>query len=245
MRTIQGRHGVLELEQLSDKIRPLDDHFVRTKLVCLENTHNRGGGTIQPLENVDAICSWAHENGIATHMDGARLFNAEAATGITAKRWSQGFDSVSVCFSKGLGAPVGSALAGLARVHSTRSSARKLFGGAMRQVGILAAGALFAIQHNRQRLTEDHENAKLLAQAIDQAHGLNSEPVPETNIVVARIDPALGNSQSLCKELAAVGVLGLPFGPHHIRFVTHLDVNRQQVEQAGEVLIRLTQTVRA
>ncbi len=244
-RTIQGVHGVLEPEQLVGKIRPLGDHMVRTKLVSLENTHNRGGGTVQPLENIDAICSWAHAHGLLTHLDGARLFNAEAATGIDAQRWAQGFDSVSVCFSKGLGAPVGSALAGSREFIQRARRARKLFGGGMRQVGILAAGALFAIQHNRERLTEDHENAKLLAEAIRQASGLSVEPAPETNIVVVRIDPDLGNSDSFSKELAAVGIGGLPFGPNHIRFVTHLDVSRQQIQEAGDALIRLTQSVRA
>ena len=157
-RTIQGVNGVLEPEQFLGKIRPGGDHMVQTKLVCLENTHNRGGGTIQPLESVDAICDWAHENDLATHLDGARLFNAVAATGIDAKRWSQGFDSVSVCFSKGLGAPVGSALAGTREFIQKSRRARKLYGGGMRQVGILAAGALgigreTAMKFSRARLS--------------------------------------------------------------------------------------------
>lgn len=244
-RTIQGHFGVLVPEQLLGKIRPLGDHMVRTKLVSLENTHNRGGGTVQPLENVDAICQWAHDNGLSTHLDGARLFNAEAATGIDVKRWSQGFDSVSVCFSKGLGAPVGSALAGSREFIQRARRARKLFGGGMRQVGILAAGALFAVQHNRERLAEDHAHAKLLADAVRQSSGLTVEPEPETNILVVRIDPSLGDSSSFSKELAALEIGGLPFGPQHIRFVTHLDVSRQQIIEAGEALIRLTQTASA
>jgi threonine aldolase len=244
-RTIQGVNGVLEPDQLLGKIRPNGDHMVRTRLVCLENTHNRGGGTIQPLESVDAICKWAHENDLATHLDGARLFNAVAATGIDAKRWSQGFDSVSVCFSKGLGAPVGSALAGTREFIQRARRARKLFGGGMRQVGILAAGALYAVQHNRERLTEDHANAKLLAEAVLKSPGLSLDPKPETNIVVVRIDPALGSSTSFCKELAEEGIGALPFGPNHLRFVTHLDVTREQVARAGEVLEKLTNSVRA
>ena len=243
-RTIQGEFGVLEPEQLLGKIRPAGDHMVQTRLLCLENTHNRGGGTIQPLENVDAICSWAHDNSLATHLDGARLFNAVAATGIDAKRWSQGFDSVSVCFSKGLGAPVGSALAGTHEFIKRARRARKLFGGGMRQVGILAAGALFAVQHNRERLTEDHANAELLAEYIERSPGLSLDPKPETNIVVVHIDPSLGNSATLARQLAAEGIGGLPFGPQHIRFVTHLDVTRAQVTRAGEVLAKLTSAVR-
>jgi threonine aldolase len=244
-RTIQGVNGVLEPEQLLGKIRPRGDHLVRTKLVCLENTHNRGGGTIQPLENVDAVCAWSHENELATHLDGARLFNAVAATGIDAKRWSQGFDSVSVCFSKGLGAPVGSALAGTREFIQRARRARKLFGGGMRQVGILAAGALYALQNNRVRLTEDHANAKLLAEAVRRSPGLRLDPEPETNIVVVRIDPALGTSTSFSKELGDEGVGALPFGPNHLRFVTHLDVSREQVVRAGSVLEKLTRLVRA
>jgi threonine aldolase len=239
-RTIQGQHGVLEPEQLHGKVRPLGDHLVRTRLVCLENTHNRGGGTIQPLESVDAICQWAQHNGLTTHLDGARLFNAVAETGIDARRWSQGFDSVSVCFSKGLGAPVGSALAGTREFIQRARRARKLFGGGMRQVGILAAGALYAVQHNRERLIEDHANAKILAEAVKQSPGLSLDPEPQTNIVVVRIDPVVGNSASFAKALAEKGVGALPFGPQHIRLVTHLDVSRQQAQRAGEILLKLT-----
>ncbi len=210
--------------------------MVQTTLVCLENTHNRGGGTIQPLEYVDTICEWAHQNDLATHLDGARLFNAVAATGIDAKRWARGFDSVSVCFSKGLGAPVGSALAGTREFIQKARRARKLFGGGMRQVGIIAAGALYGLQHNRERLVEDHANASLLAEYVRRSPGLSLDPEPETNIVVVKIDPALGDSAALSRSLAERGVGALPFGPHHLRFVTHLDVCRDQVAEAGEIL---------
>lgn len=235
-RTIQGVHGVLEPQQLHGKIRPAGDHLVRTKLVCLENTHNRGGGTIQPVEAVEAICGWAKDNGLSTHLDGARLFNAVAATGIDAQRWAAGFDSVSVCFSKGLGAPVGSALAGTKEFIREARRARKLFGGGMRQVGVIAAGALYALTHNRERLHEDHEHAQILAAAVERTEGLHVDPHPQTNIVVVRIDPALGNSTEFAKRLLEHGVGGLPFGPQHIRFVTHLDISRQQVERAGQIL---------
>ena len=238
-RTVQGVHGILEPEQLHGKIRPGGDHLVRTALVCLENTHNRGGGTIQPWPHVEEICSWARANGLATHLDGARLFNAVAETGIEARQWASGFDSVSVCFSKGLGAPVGSALAGPRDFIRDARRARKLFGGGMRQVGIIAAGALYAIQHNRQRLSEDHEHARMLAQAVEAAEGLQLDPAPQTNIVVVRIDPALGDSADFAQRLAASGVGVLPFGPQHIRMVTHLDVSRQQIEQASQILHEL------
>lgn len=236
-RTIQGEFGLLEPEQFHDKIRPSADHLVRTRLVCLENTHNRGGGTIQPLENIDAICDWAHANGLSTHLDGARLFNAVAATGISAERWSRGFDSVSICFSKGLGAPVGSVLAGSADFIKQARRARKLFGGGMRQVGILAAGALYALQHNRDRLIEDHENAKLLGEAVRRSPGLSLKPDRvESNMVIFHIDRALGTAQSFAAELAKHGVGGMPFGPQLIRLVTHLDVSREQTLQACQAL---------
>jgi threonine aldolase len=238
-RTIQGKHGVLEPQQLQGKVRPEGDHLVRTKLVCLENTHNRGGGTIQPLEYVDAICKWAHDSHLSTHLDGARIFNAEAATGIDARRWALNFDSVSICFSKGLGAPVGSALAGSREFIQRARRARKLFGGGMRQVGILAAGALYGIKHNRQRLVEDHLNAQLLASAIEDIPSLRLDPTPQTNIVVVQIDPALCNSAIFCKRLAADGVGAMPFGPQHIRLVTHLDISQQQVERAAKVLAKV------
>jgi threonine aldolase len=239
-RTIQGEYGILQPHQFHGKVRPAGDHLVRTKLVCLENTHNRGGGTIQPLENVDAICQWAHENSLSTHLDGARLFNAVAETGIEAKRWSVGFDSVSVCFSKGLGAPIGSALAGTKEFIKEARRARKLFGGGMRQVGIIAAGALYAIKHNRQRLSVDHEHARLLAAAVERAEGLQLDPPPQTNIVVVRIDPALGNSAEFAKRLLTHGVGVLTFGPQHVRLVTHLDISREQIEQAGQILEQLS-----
>ncbi len=238
-RTIQGVNGVLEPHHFQGKVRPAGDHLVRTALVCLENTHNRGGGTIQPLEHVDGICNWAHENSLMTHLDGARLFNAVAETGIEAKRWSSGFDSVSVCFSKGLGAPIGSALAGSRDFIKAARRARKLFGGGMRQVGIIAAGALYALKHNRQRLNEDHEHAKMLAVAVERVEGLELDPAPQTNIVVVRIDPTLGNSTEFARRLLEHGVGVLPFGPQHIRLVTHLDVTRQQIEQAGQIFEEL------
>ncbi|MBI3838100.1 MAG: aminotransferase class I/II-fold pyridoxal phosphate-dependent enzyme, partial [Planctomycetia bacterium] len=141
-RTVEGQGGVMRLEQLTGLIRGDNEHLVRTRLVCLENTHNRGAGRIQPYDVVESICTWAHRNGLATHLDGARLFNAVVATGIEARRWAQHFDTVSVCFSKGLGAPVGSALIGPRDLIRTARRHRKLFGGGMRQAGILAAAAL-------------------------------------------------------------------------------------------------------
>lgn len=236
-RTVTGSDGILELEQLTDAIRPAADHMVRTRLVCLENTHNRGGGTIQPLEVFEEICQWAHANDLRTHLDGARLFNAAVATGISVERWSSGFDSVSICFSKGLGAPVGSVLAGTVGFIRTARRARKLFGGGMRQAGILAAGALYALEHNLDRLAEDHAHARLLAEAIAATPGLKVQSSRiDTNMVIFQVDPALGSASQFTALLAEHGVGAMPFGRQLVRLVTHLDVSREAVARAGEII---------
>src|SRR5262249_15764154 len=144
-RTIEGDYGVLDVSQLEDKVRPIDVHCLRSRLVALENTHNRGGGRVYPLEKIQAISAWAHAHGLLTHLDGARLWNAIVATGIPAAQWARPFDSVSVCFSKGLGAPIGSALAGSREFVARARRIRKLFGGGMRQAGLLAAAAPYAL----------------------------------------------------------------------------------------------------
>src|SRR5262245_54242686 len=143
-RTLPGEHGILDVSQMVDKIRGSNDHLVRTRIVALENTHNRGGGRVFPLEKIKAISEWAHGNGLIMHLDGARLWNAVVATGIPARTWAAHFDSVSVCFSKGLGAPIGSALAGSRDFIQRAKRIRKLFGGGMRQGGVAAAAALYA-----------------------------------------------------------------------------------------------------
>jgi threonine aldolase len=243
-RTVQGEHGVMRPEQLEGLIRPDNEHLVRTRLVTIENTHNRGSGRIQPYEVVESVCDWAHENRLRTHLDGARLFNAVVASGIPAKEWAQHFDTVSVCFSKGLGAPVGSALAGprdlmvLARRH------RKLFGGTMRQAGVIAAGALYALNHHIDRLAEDHANAQRLADIIRSIDELELRPpVIDTNMAIFAVDPKLGTATEFATALKQRGLLMLSVSERTIRAVTHLDVNDRDVERAGEILretIRMT-----
>ncbi|MDX1946786.1 MAG: GntG family PLP-dependent aldolase [Pirellulaceae bacterium] len=236
-RTVEGPAGVLHVDQLRGLIRPDNDHLVRTRLVCLENTHNRGAGKVQPLANVVEICRWAHDSGLRTHLDGARLWNAAAATGIAEATWCEHFDTVSVCFSKGLGAPVGSALAGPKEMIKEARRHRKLFGGAMRQDGIIAAGALYALQHNRARLADDHANAQILAEAIRAAKGISLWPAEvETNIVIFRVEPRLGSAAEFVAELKAQGVWSLAIGPSQVRLVTHLDVSEAQCRQAAAVL---------
>ncbi len=236
-RTVASRHGVIEPEQFRPLIRPQNLHFVRTRLVCLENTHNRAGGRVFPQNKVVEICDWAHQNGLVTHVDGARLWNAAVASGLSEAELARPFDSVSVCFSKGLGAPVGSILAGprdfIAEAHRTR----KLFGGAMRQAGILAAGAIHALQFHRDRLATDHEHAQRLGELICQCAPLSVIGGPiETNIVAVAIDPDWGTAAAFVTALKSAGLDCFAIGPQAIRLVTHFDISAAQIERAGEIL---------
>jgi threonine aldolase len=236
-RTVDGEFGVLRLEQLRHLVRPVDQHHVRTRLVCLENTHNRGGGRVLPYDEVVRICDWAHEHGILTHLDGARLFNAVVATGIPAARWAQHFDTVSICFSKGLGAPIGSALAGPRSAIAKAHRHRKLFGGGMRQAGVIAAAALYALEHNIERLADDHRHAQLLAEAIRSIDGLELRP-PEvdTNLVIFQVAGRLGPAPEFAARLKQRGLIVGAFGGQLIRAVTHLDVNEADVAAAVQIL---------
>ncbi|MFO0869408.1 MAG: GntG family PLP-dependent aldolase [Pirellulales bacterium] len=236
-RTVEGEGGVLRPEQLTGIIRPSNDHLVRTRLVALENTHNRGAGRVQPYEYVEQICRWARGQGLATHLDGARLFNAVAATGIAADRWSSHFDTVSVCFSKGLGAPVGSALAGPRDAIREARRHRKLFGGGMRQAGVLAAAALYALEHHRDRLVEDHAHAQLLVQAIRETPALRLPPAgADTNIVIFHVAETWGTAADFIAGLQEQGVAALAIGPHQIRLVTHLDVSAADCQAAAQAI---------
>jgi threonine aldolase len=236
-RTIAGDGGVLRVEQLRDVIRPENEHMVRTELGCIENTHNRWGGRIQPQQEVERICEWADANGLRKHLDGARLWNAAVATGLSEQALAEPFDSVSVCFSKGLGAPVGSALAGSSEFISEARRTRKLFGGGMRQVGIIAAGAIYAIENHRERLAEDHQAAGQLADVCDSCQPLTVRgDHVDTNIVVLEIDPAWGTAEQLARTLAEQDVHCFAISPQAIRFVTHLDVREQQITSACEII---------
>jgi threonine aldolase len=236
-RPIPGKHGILDLKDFDGMIRPPNEHFVRTRLVCLENTHNRGGGKVFPLENMVRITAWAREHGLATHLDGARLMNASIATGIPAAEYAKHFDTVSICFSKGLGAPIGSALSGPAELIARARRVRKVLGGGMRQGGMAAAGALYAIEHNIERLREDHENAQVIAQAIRETDGLRLNPPDvDTNLIWFEVDPELGTANEVAAALKPHGILVGAGGPQTCRACTHLDVNRSQVERAAAVI---------
>jgi len=237
VRPVEGEQGVMRLEQLEGLIRPDNAHQVRTRLVCLENTHNRGGGKILPYENVKGICRWAWEHGLKTHLDGARLFNAVVATGIEAARWAQHFDTVGICFSKGLGAPVGSALAGPRELIDEGLRHRKVLGGGMRQAGVIAAGALYALEHHVDRLAEDHANAARLAEGVRQIDRLQVVgDAVDTNMLFFRVDPRFATAAEFADKLKEHGLLMLATAPQTIRAVTHLDVTTDDVDRAIEVL---------
>ena len=243
-RTIESDGGMVTRPALEGKVRPDDGHYARTRLVSLENTHNRAGGRVHPLDDVAAISAWARSNGLAMHLDGARLMNAVVASGVSASEWGRHFDTVSICFSKGLGAPVGSAIAGPRDLIRKAHRLRKVFGGGMRQAGILAAGALYALEHNIGRLAEDHANARIIANKIRETPGLKLDPdVTETNIVIFEIDPELGTAAAFSARLRDEGILMNATGPQRIRAVTHLDVSRQQVEHAAEVIQETAATI--
>jgi threonine aldolase len=210
-----------------------DDHVSRLSLVCLENTHNRAGGAVVPLAHLTAVANAARTIGARVHLDGARLWNASAATGVPIVTWAAVADTVMMCFSKGLGAPIGSILAGPSDVVRQARRARKRWGGGMRQVGILAAAALYALDHHVERLADDHARARRLAAAL-RGRGRNV-PEPETNIVaIELVDPAL-DRDALLEDLERRGVGMVDFGPRRIRAMTHLDVDDAQVTRAAEV----------
>jgi threonine aldolase len=236
-RPILGEFGVLQPEQFVDVIRPDGEIYSRTRLLCLENTHNRGAGRIQPFDVTERICHWAHNNNLATHLDGARLFNAVVTTGIPAAKWAAHFDTVSCCFSKGLGAPVGSALSGPKDLILQARRHRRAMGGSMRQAGIIAAGALFALEHHVDRLVEDHKHARLLADAVAECPALELWPTEvDSNIVIFRVEPSWGTAKEFAAAARKHGVLMLAVASQVVRAVTHLDISRAQIELAGNII---------
>ena len=237
-RCLPGERGVFAAADVEAALRPADPHFAPTRLVCVEQTHNRGGGSIWPIERIREVAAVAQRHHLRLHLDGARLWNAAVATGIPEREWAALFDSVSVCFSKGLGAPVGSALAGPAAFIQRARRFRKQYGGGMRQSGILAAAALHALDHHRARLAEDHDNARALAQGLAVLPGLELDPAAvATNIVLFRVrsQPA----PALAAQLDATGVRMLAVGPDTIRAVTSLMVTWEDVEAALGIFARV------
>lgn len=243
MRVVHGERGVFSAADVRAAYRPLSAHFARSRMVIVENTSNRGGGTVWPLGRVAEIHAAARELGLHLHLDGARLWNAWMASGHHPAEYARHADTVSMCFSKGLGAPVGSILMGPAELIARAHRFRKMFGGGMRQVGILAAAALYALDHNVERLAEDHANAARLAQALAELPGIRLDPrTVETNIIIFDIDERLGSAAEFAERLRAQGVWLLPTGPRRLRAVTHLDVSREQIDRAIGVFRGLCQS---
>ena len=231
-REARGDRGLFDVSEVDRLFRPESPIAPRSRLLVIENTQNRGGGAIWPIDQLARVAARGRELGLKVHLDGARIWNASAATGIDPKEYAKHFDSVSCCFSKGLGAPVGSAVAGDEAFINRVKRFRKMFGGAMRQSGLLAAAAIHALDHHRQRLAEDHANAKRLAEAVMMEPGLKMAMPAETNIVIFDVDPARGTAAAFCERLKAKGVWMLPFGPQRVRAVTHMDVSREMIDQA-------------
>ena len=221
-----GAAGLFDASDVGRGIRPDDSHYARTRVVTIENTHNRSGGRIFPIDLTREVAAAAREAGLALHLDGARLFNAEVATGVPASAWAELFDTVSFCLSKGLGAPVGSLVCG-SRAHLRElHRARKLLGGGMRQVGVLAAAGLHALEHHVERLKDDHANAQRLAAGLE-ALGFVVDPAPETNMVMFFVREVEGFRRA-AKER------GLLINPLEGRFraVMHLDLSADDIEDA-------------
>jgi threonine aldolase len=231
---IAGRGGLYRAEDMLDAIKPLAYHFPRSRLVVIENTHNRAGGRIFPQSDVLAIAQAARSKGLALHLDGARLWNASVATGLDVATLAAPFDTVGVCFSKGLGAPVGSAIAGTRDQIVSAHRFRKMLGGGMRQAGVLAAAALYALEHHRERLAEDHRAARVFADTLRGAEGIELSGQVDTNIVtfdVTRIE-----ATEMVSRAKQHSVLMNPISKHTLRAVTYLGVSEAEVKLAAETL---------
>lgn len=237
-RCIQGRRGIFTGANVESVIRSPDTHFAPTRLVCVENTHNRGGGSVWSPDQIAEVAEAARRHGLRLHMDGARLWNASVATGVSESAFAAPFDSINVCFSKGLGAPVGSALVGSREFIARARRFRKQYGGGMRQAGIIAAGALHALEHHRERIPEDHANARALAIGLARLPGIEIDLASvETNIVLFRVTAL--PAPDLARGLDAAGVRVLATGPDTIRAVTHLNVSAGDIAKAIEIFERV------
>ena len=235
---LPGERGRLTAAQVEGAIRAENVHYPTTRLVCLENTHNRGGGSCYALADLQAISDVAKKHGLARHLDGARIFNALVATGQRSEDYGQYFDSISVCLSKGLGAPIGSVLLGSKAFIQKCKRIRKVMGGGWRQAGYLAAAGLYALENHVERLADDHRRAARLAEVLRQQPYVAEVLDPETNLVIFRLHAAQPAADFLA-TLEAQGIRASNFGPQWIRFVTHLDVNDAMVARIEAVLVSM------
>ena len=238
---VAGERGKMSPEQVRAHIRPDNIHFPITRLVSIENTSNKGGGTCYTLTEIAAIASVCREHHLSLHLDGARVFNALVATGEDPSAYGTYFDTISVCLSKGLGAPVGSVLLGRQEHIRKARRVRKALGGGMRQAGFLAAAGLYALRHHVARLAEDHHKARLLYDVLREAPYVAEMLPVETNILIFRLHDSLP-SDSFLAQLQAKGVVASAFGPQMIRFVTHLDVPASAMDQLVDALQKINYT---
>jgi threonine aldolase len=240
-RVARGEEGILAWEQIEAVIRPRIYYDSQTALVCLENTHNMAGGTVYPVERIDEICGRAHQAGLKVHLDGARVFNAAAALGVEAAEIARSVDSLMFCLSKGLGAPVGSMIVGSREFIEKGRVYRKMFGGGMRQAGVLAAAGRVALEESPKRLAIDHRNARRLAEGIAALPGLAIDPQKvATNIVIFDCRGTGMDAVAFSEALKPHGIWALDTAPYAVRLVTHCDVDAQGIERALEVLGELT-----
>jgi threonine aldolase len=239
LNALDGDRGVLTSAQIEPHIKKESLHTPRTRVIAMENTHNRCGGRVYPLEEMKHVRELALRHGISVHLDGARLWNAHVESGVPLSEYAACADTVSTCFSKGLGAPIGSILVSRKDVIDKARRLRKRMGGGLRQVGVLAAAATHALDNHIGRMREDHDRAKRLASFVEQVPGLSITFPVETNIVVVTVDPRKWLPDALLAALRERGVLAVPFGADRIRMVTHLDVSSDDIERAGEALTSL------
>ena len=236
VKLLTGDLGKITASQVAESINPDDVHAPETTLVSLENTMNKGGGSIYTLDEIKPIHALCKEKGIKLHLDGARLFNALVETGESPADWGAQFDTISICLSKGLGCPIGSILLGTKADIKRAKKVRKVFGGGMRQAGFLAAAGIYALDHQVERLKEDHHRARVLGQFLIQApHVAEVLPVA-TNIVIARLEGI--SPEAYLQQLAAQGIKGVKFGKDLVRFVTHLDFGDEHLEEFGKRISR-------
>jgi threonine aldolase len=234
---IEGTNGVIEVEQVKKHIRPKAYYFPKTALICLENTHNRAGGTIYPIGEIKKIRELALNEGIKMHLDGARIFNALVETGISVREYAGFFETISFCFSKGLGAPVGSILCGDTETISKAHKYRKIIGGGMRQAGVIAAAAMYALENNVSRLKEDHNKARLFAEEISTLKEISIDlSTVHTNIIIFRVKKDDDGINRFKTDLASKGVLISDGSYGSLRAVFHLDVSKEQVKEAVRVI---------
>ncbi len=237
VRQLTGDKGMLSVADLDGQPRVDDQHYCRTRLICLENTTNIAGGYVYPLQQLREVADWARSLGLKLHLDGARFFNACVAGGYSPAEMAACFDTISICFSKGLGCPLGSILVGSADDMYRARRARKMFGGALRQAGMVAAAAAYALEHHVERLADDHSNARLFADLLSAVDGISVRPEEvESNLVFFEIEEELGTAVQLKAALADDGVLIGPMGGQRMRAATHLDVSAEDVHTAVKAI---------